>query len=87
MNPILPSPLISTISLSMDEFVHALNNLAQSRHLTVYYSDTHTGTQHAGVWLSIVYINGVEHGRGTGTSRKDAHAAAAKEALRVLELV
>ncbi|KAJ3865841.1 hypothetical protein EV359DRAFT_80091 [Lentinula novae-zelandiae] len=73
--------------MSDSEYIHALNNLAQSRHLTVSYSNTHTGTQHGGVWISIVYINGVEHGRATCTTRKDAQKAAARIALSVLELV
>ncbi|GAW04516.1 hypothetical protein F5879DRAFT_988614 [Lentinula edodes] len=71
----------------MAEPINALNNFAQSRHLTVSYTDTHTGTQHAGVWISIVYINGVEHGRATGSNRNAARAGAAQIALNVLELV
>lgn len=85
--------------------INALNNFAQSRHLTVSYTDTHTGTQHAGVWISIVYseleiaymryrslisclaVNGVEHGRATGSNRNAARAGAAQIALNVLELV
>ncbi|KAJ3852451.1 hypothetical protein EV368DRAFT_82507 [Lentinula lateritia] len=70
----------------MAEFVHALNNFAQSRHLTVVYEVAHTGSQNAGVWTAIVYIDGVEHGRATDAKRDVARADAAKIALRLFGL-
>ncbi|KIK61682.1 hypothetical protein GYMLUDRAFT_42701 [Collybiopsis luxurians FD-317 M1] len=65
-------------------FVNSLNNVAQRNGYSIHFQDTHHGGQHNGYWLSIVYVNNVEHGRATGRTGRDAREGAAQLALQVL---
>ncbi|TFK34240.1 hypothetical protein BDQ12DRAFT_373423 [Crucibulum laeve] len=64
-------------------FRNQLNNRCQEQHKPrPVYEDTTSGPQNNITWSTIVYIDGVEHGRGTGRSRDIAREAAAQIALQ-----
>jgi ribonuclease-3 len=64
----------------------ALQEMIQSRgEVVVYRIDTVEGPPHERVFTSVVEVGGTECGRGSGRSKKEAEAAAAKAALEALE--
>ncbi|KAF9256219.1 hypothetical protein L218DRAFT_1081453, partial [Marasmius fiardii PR-910] len=67
------------------EYKNRLNNYCQGvLGTTPEYVNTFQGSQHAGTWSSSVYINAVEHGRGTDRTKFGAQEQAALFAFRAL---
>ncbi|KAF9255223.1 hypothetical protein L218DRAFT_967489 [Marasmius fiardii PR-910] len=65
-----------------------LNNYCQSAWgAPPQYVDAFRGPQHAGTWISFVYIDGVEYGRGEDTFQLGAQEKAALCALRILRVM
>ncbi|KAF8152595.1 hypothetical protein B0H34DRAFT_726724 [Crassisporium funariophilum] len=82
----LPSENMSAPSIA-ESARNRLNNACQFMHngKTPVYESTHTGPQHDRVWTSIVYVEGIEYGRGSGRGQDSAREAAAVAALAEME--
>ncbi|KAJ7794329.1 hypothetical protein B0H14DRAFT_3557490 [Mycena olivaceomarginata] len=61
-----------------------LNNVAQRWGYVVSYEASWSGSQHRPRWMSTVYLNNIEYGRGIGGSSGSAREKAAKNALVAL---
>ncbi|KAI0783363.1 hypothetical protein C8Q75DRAFT_444198 [Abortiporus biennis] len=63
-----------------------LNNVLQRSYGTraLDWTDSHYGPEHAGYWESVVYIRGVEYGRGKGATQSEAREVAAQHAYNHL---
>ncbi|KAF9456841.1 hypothetical protein BDZ94DRAFT_1326683 [Collybia nuda] len=70
----------------MTGFRERLNNVVlQYQRRSVQYSEPERiGAPHQCAWMVIVYIDGVEHGRGTAATKDQAKENAAREALVAL---
>jgi len=80
-------PLPDTPESYKSHYKVTLNNWLQhrygtSKHLT--WGETHTGPADSGSWEVIAYINDIEFGKATGSTRYDATEKAAEEVLLVL---
>ncbi|PPQ95241.1 hypothetical protein CVT26_014932 [Gymnopilus dilepis] len=58
-----------------------LNNFCQHLKLTLTFGLEETGPQNQPEWKSVAYINDVEYGRGSGSTKGDAKKVAAEAAL------
>ncbi|XP_008492225.1 interferon-induced, double-stranded RNA-activated protein kinase isoform X1 [Calypte anna] len=68
------------------ECMGKINNYCQKRNLNPFYMDIEkTGPPHNPKFTVALNINGEEYGRGTGKSKKEARAVAAKEAWEKIE--
>lgn len=68
------------------EYMKKLNHYCQMHKLKMDYDPINmTGPSHDPEFTAVVKINGEEYGRGTGKSKKDAKAVAAKEAWEMIE--
>ncbi|NWT83905.1 E2AK2 kinase, partial [Lanius ludovicianus] len=68
------------------ECVTMINRYCQLHKLTVDYGTINmTGPSHDPKFTVVVKINGVEYGTGTGKSKKEAKAIAAKKTLEMIE--
>ncbi|KAJ3873805.1 hypothetical protein F5051DRAFT_475841 [Lentinula edodes] len=65
---------------SHDHYKMRLNNYAQGAHLSFRIDSNPRGPDNAVVWLSIVYINDEEYGRGEGPNKRVAEENAANAA-------
>ncbi|KAJ7333440.1 hypothetical protein DFH08DRAFT_881215 [Mycena albidolilacea] len=64
-----------------------LNNVAQQWGYTICYEATWTGSRYRPQWMSKVYLNNIENGRGSGGSSGSAKEKAAKSALIALGFI
>ncbi|XP_058692978.1 interferon-induced, double-stranded RNA-activated protein kinase [Poecile atricapillus] len=68
------------------EYVTMINRYSQVHKVTVYYDTIKmTGPSHDPEFTVVVKINDEEYGRGTGKSKKEAKAVAAKETWKIIE--
>ncbi|NXI08730.1 E2AK2 kinase, partial [Irena cyanogastra] len=68
------------------EYMTKINRYRQMHKLTVDYDTINmTGPSHDPEFTVVVKINGKEYGRGTGKSKKEAKAVAAKETWEMIE--
>ncbi|NXA83902.1 E2AK2 kinase, partial [Thryothorus ludovicianus] len=68
------------------EYMTKINHYRQMHKVTVVYETINeTGPSHDPEFTVVVKINGVEYGTGTGKSKKDAKAVAAKETWEMIE--
>ncbi|KAJ4492451.1 hypothetical protein C8R41DRAFT_831550 [Lentinula lateritia] len=77
----------SDVAGSHDHYKMRLNNYAQGAHLSFRIDSNPRGPNHAVVWLSVVYINDEEYGRGEGPNKRVAEENAANAALRVINIL
>ncbi|KAI0325575.1 hypothetical protein GY45DRAFT_1374657 [Cubamyces sp. BRFM 1775] len=71
--------------MSDEAFVMELNNYCQENGLLIQWAEAQAGPQHALSWTVTVSLRGVEYGRGTARSKKNAKELAAEMALRALK--
>ncbi|XP_041260310.1 interferon-induced, double-stranded RNA-activated protein kinase isoform X2 [Onychostruthus taczanowskii] len=68
------------------EYMTKINHYCQTHKLSVLYDTINvTGPSHDPEFTVVVKINGKEYGRGTGKSKKEAKAVAAKEAWEMIK--
>ncbi|XP_033368513.1 interferon-induced, double-stranded RNA-activated protein kinase isoform X1 [Parus major] len=68
------------------EYVAAINRYTQARKLEVQYvTVSETGPPHDREFTVVVKIENEEYGRGTGKSKKEAKAVAAKETWKIIK--
>ncbi|KAI0375472.1 hypothetical protein BV20DRAFT_1048603 [Pilatotrama ljubarskyi] len=62
------------------------NNYVQVNNLgpSVQWTQVQTGPRNAPTWTASVFLDGVEHGRGSATNLGAAREIAAEQALRAL---
>ncbi|KAJ4465306.1 hypothetical protein C8J55DRAFT_493561 [Lentinula edodes] len=65
---------------SHDHYKMRVNNYAQGAHLSFRIDSNPSGPNNAVVWLSVVYINDEEYGRGEGPNKRVAEENAANAA-------
>ncbi|KAJ7830203.1 hypothetical protein B0H13DRAFT_2289511 [Mycena leptocephala] len=87
--PAQQSPIAIIVFPSLNrqhKFRTALNNVAQQSRQIVEYYDSMSGSLTNPIWTSIIRVNHVEYGGGTGSDRDSARECAAKHALTNLGL-
>ncbi|KAK1233057.1 hypothetical protein PQX77_003784 [Marasmius sp. AFHP31] len=62
-----------------------LNNYVQGAGFTIEYSETTSGPQQSLTWNSTVFVNGIAHGTGRGTTKAAAQESAAGAALTYIQ--
>uniref|UniRef100_A0A8C3VCN7 Eukaryotic translation initiation factor 2 alpha kinase 2 n=1 Tax=Catharus ustulatus TaxID=91951 RepID=A0A8C3VCN7_CATUS len=67
------------------EYMARINRYRQRNKVTVDYDISETGPPHDPVFTVVVKINGEEYGTGTGKSKKEAKAVAAKETCKMID--
>ncbi|NWH90282.1 E2AK2 kinase, partial [Aegithalos caudatus] len=67
------------------EYMTRINRYCQVNKLTAEYDTDKKGPPHDPEFTVVVKINGKEYGRGTGKSKKEAKAVAAKETCEMIE--
>ncbi|KAJ6486203.1 hypothetical protein C8R47DRAFT_1129435 [Mycena vitilis] len=66
---------------------NALNNAGQAWGKLIEYVDSQTGPLNAAQWTSIAYVDRIEYGRGSGSTKGSARERAARKALVALGVI
>ncbi|KAJ7651476.1 hypothetical protein DFH06DRAFT_1187036 [Mycena polygramma] len=81
------SPQMSQQQTPPNHYRTTLNNVGQAWGRLIEYADSQTGPLNAAQWTSIAYVDRIEYGRGSGSTKGSARERAARKALVALGVI